>query len=44
MGYFALLAIIVFISIWINGYQFINNRNLKKEIEQLRKEINKNEF
>lgn len=36
MGWIALLGIITFISIFINGYQLLKNGQMKKEIKELK--------
>jgi len=35
MGYVVLLAVIIFVSLFINGYQWLRNKELNKEIEIL---------
>ena len=40
MVYVALLGIIIFISMFVNGYQLIKHNDIKNQIEDIEKEIN----
>jgi len=40
MGYVVLLAVIIFVSLFINGYQWLRNKELSKEIENIKGEDN----
>lgn len=41
MAYVALLGIIIFISMFVNGYQLIKHKDLENQIKELEKELNK---
>ena len=41
MAYIALLGIIIFVSMFVNGYQLIKHNDIKGQIELLEKEVKK---